>query len=332
MAYAIRTDRLGKQYPGGTVALKDVSLDVRPGEIFGFLGPNGAGKTTTISVLTTVLRPTWGYAEIDGVDVALYPERIRRTIGLVFQRSTADETLTGRENLEIAAGLYGLSPAESRPRIRAVLAEMHLAEVADRRVRGYSGGMRRRLEIAAGIVHEPRILFLDEPTLGLDPQGRGQFWQYIRALRGRQPMTIFLTTHYLDEADQLSDRIAIIDHGGIVAQGPPAQLKAELRRDLVDVRTSRTVAEARAILARVPGVVAVERLGNDGAYRLSVARSEAIVPSIVRSCDAAGLELAAISTRTPSLDEVFLTVTGRQYHEAGDGEANGPAPPPAGGR
>jgi ABC-2 type transport system ATP-binding protein len=331
MSDAIRTDRLGKEYPGGTVALKDVSLNVRRGEIFGFLGPNGAGKTTTISILTTVLRPTWGYAEVEGVDVALYPERIRRTIGLVFQRSTADETLTGRENLEIAAGLYGLAPSVSRSRIREVLEELDLTSAADRPVRGYSGGMRRRLEIAAGIVHEPRILFLDEPTLGLDPQGRAQFWQYIRSLRGRREMTIFLTTHYLEEADQLSDRIAIIDRGGIVAVGSPTSLKADLGGDQVDVRTPRASPDAAAILARVPGVVKVHPLGNNGAYRLSVARSEAIVPSIVRSCDAAGLALSAISTRTPSLDEVFLTITGRQYHENGEGDANGPAARPAGG-
>jgi ABC-2 type transport system ATP-binding protein len=325
MTDAIRTESLGKTYPGGTEAVKDVSFTVRPGEIFGFLGPNGAGKTTTISILTTVLRPTGGLAEVGGLDVTWYPEQIRRRIGLVFQRSTADETLTGRENLEIAAGLYGLGRSDARPRIRSLLERLDLDDAADRRVAQYSGGMRRRLEIAVGLVHSPEILFLDEPTLGLDPQGRSQFWEYIRELRRQSSMTIFLTTHYLDEADALSDRVAIIDHGTILTTGTPGQLKDALGGDVVEVRPRAPIAAAREVLGRVPGVVAVAPLGEDGAVRLTVSHSESIVPAIVRSCDAAGIDLAGISAKRPTLDEVFLTITGRRYHEGSEGNGFVPA-------
>ena len=333
MTDAIRTESLGKIYPGGTVAVEDVNLSVRPGEIFGFLGPNGAGKTTTISILTTVLRPTSGYAEIEGVDVARFPERIRRKIGLVFQRSTADETLTGRENLEIAAGLYGLSAADARPRIRDLLDRLDLREAADRPVRGYSGGMRRRLEIAVGIVHSPQILFLDEPTLGLDPYGRAQFWEYIRELRARQAMSIFLTTHNLDEADQLSDRISIIDHGRVVTTGTPGQLKSELGGDIVNVRLRHSAKDMVDLLREIPGVLSVRENGSERSYRLTVARGDSIVPSVVRACDAQRIDLDAVTTHQPSLDEVFLAITGRQYREDVDGERNGsPAHVPAAGR
>jgi ABC-2 type transport system ATP-binding protein len=325
MTDAIRTEALGKTYPGGTAAVRDVNLTVRSGEIFGFLGPNGAGKTTTISMLTTVLRPTSGHAEIEGIDVARSPQRIRQRIGLVFQRSTADEVLTGRENLEIAAGLYGLSVRDARPRIREVLEQLDLAHVADRRVRDYSGGMRRRLEIAVGIVHTPRILFLDEPTLGLDPQGRAQFWQLIRDLRARQEMTIFLTTHYLDEADQLSDRIAILDRGTIVSTGTPGELKSRLGGDVVLIRPADRDVQLPRVLTSVSGVIAVESNGSDGSFRVRVARSESIVPAVVRACDAAGIDLAAVATRSPSLDDVFLHATGREYRESAESGENGVA-------
>ena len=330
MSDAIRTESLGKTYPGGTIALENVSLSVRPGEIFGFLGPNGAGKTTTISNLTTVLRPTAGFAEIDGIDVLRSPERIRRKIGLVFQRSTADETLTGRENLEIAAGLYGLSTADARPRIRDLLERLELGDAANRPVRGYSGGMRRRLEIAVGIVHAPQILFLDEPTLGLDPQGRAQFWEYIRELRTRNSMSIFLTTHYLDEADQLSDRVAIIDHGRIVTTGTPGQLKSNLGGDIVNVRLRRSTKGAAELLREIPGILSVRENGSERSYRLTVVRGDSLVPSVVRACDAQGIDLDAITTHQPSLDEVFLARTGRQYREESEGERNGPTGHPSG--
>jgi len=292
-----------------------VTLSVRPGEIYGFLGPNGAGKTTMISMMTTLLRPTHGSAEVEGIDVVQHPEQVRRRIGLVFQRSTADDTLTGRENLEIAAGLYGMAPSEARPRIREVLERLDLANASSRKVSTYSGGMKRRLEIAAGIVHGPSILFLDEPTLGLDPQGRAGFWEYIRELRAKHGLTIFLTTHYLDEADRLSDRVSIIDHGRVLRTGTPSALKEGLGSDVVLVRPSTPSSDLRSILEGIPGVSEVEPKAIDGAFRVHVPRSEAIVPAVVRACDSAGIEIAAVSTRKPSLDEVFLSITGREYRE-----------------
>ncbi len=319
MSDAIGTEALGKTYPGGVEAVADVTLSVRPGEIYGFLGPNGAGKTTTISMLTTLLRPTHGAAWVEGIDVTLRPEEVRRRIGLVFQRSTADETLTGRENLEVAAGLNGLSPRESRPRIREVLSRLDLTDAADRKASTYSGGMLRRLEIAAGIVHDPSILFLDEPTLGLDPQGRAGFWEYIRDLRGNHGVTIFLTTHYLEEADRLCDRLSILDHGKVLATGTPSALKETLARDAVVVRTSDPSRDLRPVLERLPGVLAVEAVPGDGATRVEVVRAESFVPVVVRACDAAGIEIASVATRKPSLDEVFLSMTGREYREESEG-------------
>ena len=315
MTEAIVTEQLGKTFPGGVDAVGSVDLSVAQGEIYGFLGPNGAGKTTLISMLTTLLRPSRGRAEVEGIDVVRHPEQVRRRIGLVFQRSTADDALTGRENLEILAGLHGLSPRAARPRIEEVLARFDLTEAAERRVGAYSGGMRRRLEIAAGIVHDPSLLFLDEPTLGLDPQGRAGFWTYIRELRAKEGMTIFLTTHYLDEADDLSDRISILDHGRVLRTGTPTDLKEALGSDMVFVRPADRTVDLRPVLRTVPGVVLAEPRGEDGGVRVRVPRSESFVPSIVRTCDAAGVELAAVSTVKPSLDEVFLAVTGREYRE-----------------
>jgi len=315
---AVVTEDLGKTYAGGVDAVTDVTLTVKRGEIYGFLGPNGAGKTTLISMLTTLLRPTHGRAEVEGVDVVRQPGLVRRRIGLVFQRSTADDALTGRENLEIIAGLHHLSPAEARPRVKELLERFDLEEAADRRVATYSGGMRRRLEIAAGVVHDPGLLFLDEPTLGLDPQGRAGFWTYVRELRRQRGMTIFLTTHYLDEADELSDRVSILDHGRVLRTGTPASLKEALGSDVVVVEPAESGRDLSEILREIPGVTGVEPRLDRGGYRVKVPRSESFVPKVVRACDAAGIELAAVSTRKPSLDEVFLTVTGREYREEGE--------------
>jgi ABC-2 type transport system ATP-binding protein len=319
MTDAIRAEALSKTYPGEVRAVRDVYLTVRPGEIYAFLGPNGAGKTTTISIFTTLLRPTSGRAEVAGLDVVREPVRIRRRIGLVFQRSTADEALTGRENLEVAAGLYGISPRSARPVIREAIEQIGLdAATADRRVATYSGGMKRRLEIAVGLVHQPEILFLDEPTLGLDPKGRAEFWEYLRATRRQRDLTIFLTTHYLDEADQLSDRVAIIDHGTLLRVDTPTALKDGVGGDRVLVRPARTAPRLERTLAEIPGVASVAPPRPDGTYFVQVARSDSMVPTIVRACDAAGIELATVSTRRPSLDDVYLTITGREYHEDSD--------------
>ncbi|MCI4327672.1 MAG: ATP-binding cassette domain-containing protein [Thermoplasmata archaeon] len=310
-------------------AVDGVSFQVRAGEIFGFLGPNGAGKTTTVSLLTTLLSPSPGSAFIEGVDVTSDPSEIRRRIGLVFQISTADGELTGRENLVFEAGLYGRSPATVRPYIDSLLARMELTHVADRLVKTYSGGMRRRLELAAGMVHEPKILFLDEPTLGLDPQGRAGFWKYIRYLRDTQGVTIFLTTHYLDEADQLCDRIAIIDHGKIIASGTPNELKDRMGGDTVEVVVAAGASDVTSVLAGLPGVLELHRSGDQ--YRFKCVRGESLVPKVVLACERVGVEIAGVATRKPSLDEVFLNLTGHSYREEGEvrSESNGSDSAPA---
>ncbi len=314
---AIIAEGLVKIYNGKVTAVDGVSFSVRPGEIFGFLGPNGAGKTTTVSMLSAGLRPTKGRAVIDGLAVDVDPEAVKRRIGIIFQESTADGDLTGRENLEIAAGAFGLSRAEGRKRANELMDEMHLTEAADRYSKTYSGGMRRRLELAVGLVHHPRILFLDEPTLGLDPQGRAGFWQYVQQLRKDSGMTVFVTTHYLDEADTMCDRIAIIDHGKIVAEGTPNALKDRLGGDVVTIRTGPTASDLSEMLRPLSGVSAVQRLEVDGdpAYRVKVTNGETFVPQAVEKLYSAGAPVTGVTVKRPSLDEVFLEFTGREYRE-----------------
>ncbi len=317
---AIETRDLVKVYGGAVKALDGISFNVRPGEAFGLLGPNGAGKTTTISILTTLVSVTSGRALVDGLDVTQQPEEVRRRIGLAFQISTADGELTGRENLEVEAGLQGMSRSESKNRIRELLHQMDLAPYADRAVKGYSGGMRRRLELAVGIVHQPRILFLDEPTLGLDPQGRAGFWKYLRDLRRDTGLTLLLSTHYLEEADQLCDRIAIVDHGKIVGAGTPAELKEKTGGDSVVVKPTKGE-DLTTLLQQIPGVQGVTRA--EGFFRVKCPRGEPLVPSIVTTCDRAGIELASVEIRKPSLDEVFLELTGRAYRGEEDSDTAG---------
>ncbi|MGI0055668.1 MAG: ATP-binding cassette domain-containing protein [Thermoplasmata archaeon] len=316
---AIRVENLTKVYNGQVKALDGISFEVKPGEAFGLLGPNGAGKTTTVSILTTLLRPTSGRAIVNGIDVTANPERVRRNIGLAFQVSTADGELTGRENLEVAAGLQGMPRAESRLRINELLDQMQLKSSADRLVKGYSGGMRRRLELAVGVIHSPRVLFLDEPTLGLDPQGRAGFWDYIRHLRKDTGVTLLLTTHYLEEADQLCERLAIVDHGKIVATGTPDSLKETTGGDSVIVKPTKGQ-DLTSLLTAIPGVMGVT--AAEGAFRVKCTRGESMVPSIVTACAREGIELASVAIRKPSLDEVFLELTGREYR-AEEGDAAG---------
>ncbi|HTT35928.1 MAG TPA: ATP-binding cassette domain-containing protein [Thermoplasmata archaeon] len=309
----------------GTKAVDGVSFSVHGGEIFGFLGPNGAGKTTTISVLTTLLSPTSGRATVAGIDTVAAPAEVRRRIGLVFQTSTADAQLTGRENLTLEAGLYGLRPSEVADRIDELLRQVELTAVADRLVGTYSGGMRRRLELAAGLVHGPHIVFLDEPTLGLDPQGRAGFWKYIRELRDSKGITVFLTTHYLDEADQLCDRIAIIDNGHIIATGTPAELKDRMGGDTLEIGTAAGAADLTSALGAIPGVSAVARV--EGGYRLKCARGEALVSKVVVAAQSGGVEITRLAVHKPSLDEVFLHLTGHAYREEGNGKAGATGAP-----
>ncbi|HXW67401.1 MAG TPA: ATP-binding cassette domain-containing protein [Thermoplasmata archaeon] len=309
----IIAEALVKVYNGKIRAVDGVSFRVREGELFGFLGPNGAGKTTTVGMLTANLRPTQGRASVGGLDVAKDSTEVKRRIGLVFQESTADSDLTGRENLELQAALYAVPTAEANQRIDSLLERMQIADAAERPVKTFSGGMRRRLELAAGIVHAPRLLFLDEPTLGLDPQGRAGFWRYIQELRKELGLTVFLTTHYLDEADNLCDRLAIIDHGKIVATGTPAELKDRLGGDIITIRLKESGHNLTALFSGLAGVVSVQT--QDGAYRIKCANGEAMIPQVVEAAAGAGETVTGVSLKRPSLDEVFLEFTGREFRE-----------------
>ncbi len=309
----IIAEDLVKVYNGKIRAVDGVGFRVQEGELFGFLGPNGAGKTTTVQMLTGNLRLTGGRAIVAGLDVAQNPHEIKQRIGLVFQESTADPDLTGRENLELAAALFGVPLRTTKSTIDSLLDRMQIGDAADRLVKTYSGGMRRRLELGVGIIHSPSVLFLDEPTLGLDPQGRAGFWRYVLELRKDHGMTVFVTTHYLDEADTMCDRIAIIDHGKIVATGTPSELKDRLGGDVVTVRPSQTGPEVEAVLKGLPGVVTVAAFQDT--YRVKAPRGEALIPVLVEACARAGIGLASVSLKRPSLDEVFLEFTGREYRE-----------------
>jgi ABC-2 type transport system ATP-binding protein len=318
----IEVDDLRMVYPAPkagippTVAVDGVSFHVDRGEIFGFLGPNGAGKTTTISILTTLLSPTAGQARVEGIDAVSRPNDVRRKLGLVFQRSTADEELTGRENMAIQAGLYGHSGASVDRRITELLVQMDLGSVGDRLVKTYSGGMRRRLELAVGMVHDPKLLFLDEPTLGLDPQGRAGFWRYIRSLRESKGVTVFMTTHYLDEADQLCDRIAVIDHGKIIATGTPKELKDGIGGDSLEVAVAPGAADLGPLVSSMPGVKAVSH--RDDTYRVKCTNGEQLIPKVVLAAEQAGISVRGVTAVKPTLDEVFLELTGHAYREEGE--------------
>jgi ABC-2 type transport system ATP-binding protein len=305
---------------GGRVeAVRGVSMDVRKGEIFGFLGPNGAGKTTTLRMLTTLLPIDSGTATVAGLDVAARPRQVRARIGYVSQLGGADELATGRENLILQGRLYGASRARVAPRAQALIGLLDLAEFADRRVVTYSGGQRRRLDIALGIVHEPPVLFLDEPTTGLDPQSRANLWDHIRALRD-QGTTVFLTTHYLEEADVLCDRLMIMDHGQVVAEGTPRALKQQVAGDAIVIGLragERGAAEAAAALADQPYVRELE--AADGQVRLYVDDGGTALPELIRVLDAGGIGVRSITMSEPSLDDVFLRQTGRSLRDDGEG-------------
>lgn len=300
---------------GDLTAVNGVSFGVREGEIFGFLGPNGAGKTTTINMLTTVLRPSAGSAKVNGHDVLHDALEVRRSIGLVPQEYTADEDLTGLENLLLVASLYEVPKAEARKRATELLDLVQLNDAADRTVDKYSGGMRRRLELACGLIDRPKVLFLDEPTLGLDVQTRTAVWEYIRILKEKYHMTLFMTTHYLEEADNLCDRIAIIDHGKIVALDTPKALKDSLGGDIVEIRVDHPsedgIATALRALANVRAVLSVE-----GGYRLTVINGEETAPLVLDAIRALNVKTTRISIAKPTLDEVYLARTGRSMREA----------------
>ncbi|MGD0376124.1 MAG: ATP-binding cassette domain-containing protein [Streptosporangiaceae bacterium] len=326
MDNVITTRDLRKSFraKGGRVeAVRGVSIDVGRGEIFGFLGPNGAGKTTTLRMLTTLLPIDAGTATVAGLDVAREPGAVRSRIGYVSQLGGADELATGRENLILQGRLYGRPLAEVRRRADEVAELLDLSEFASRRVSTYSGGQRRRLDVALGIVHEPEVLFLDEPSSGLDPQNRANLWDHVQTLRD-QGTTVFLTTHYLEEADALCDRLMIIDYGLIVAEGAPRDLKKQVAGDAV-VLSLRDGADAAgrgaAALRQEPYV---RQLTTDGGQlRLYVEDGGAALPHLLRLLDAERIEIRSVSLSEPTLDDVFLRQTGRSLRDAGNGDSNG---------
>ncbi|HEX7081669.1 MAG TPA: ATP-binding cassette domain-containing protein [Gammaproteobacteria bacterium] len=303
-------------------AVRGVDLRVDEGEIFGFLGPNGAGKTTTLRMLATLITPDDGRATIAGADLLRSPGEVRRRIGYVAQGGSTWGEVTAREELVLQARMHGIGKAEAHARATAALDAFQLTEYADRKCKIYSGGQRRRVDIALGVIHSPKVLFLDEPTTGLDPQSRARMWDEIRRLR-TEGMTVFITTHYLDEADALCDRVAIIDHGEIVAEGTPAALKREISGEVVSVglgsaaelaETAARVQAAAAALEPQPYVRKLET--HDEGLRLYVDSGATAIPQIARALDQAGIALHSIEVHRPSLDDVFLAKTGRSLRES----------------
>ncbi len=308
---AVEVSGLTKKY-GNIEAVRGIDFSVAKGETFGFLGPNGAGKSTTIKILCTLAAPTSGSAYVAGHNVMTERDAVRRNIGLVFQDTTLDNYLTGAQNLRFHASLYGVPAHAVEPRMRQVMEMVALWDRRDSLVMTYSGGMQRRLEIARGLLHAPRVLFLDEPTVGLDPQTRASIWEYINELKGREDITIFLTTHYMDEAEHC-DRIAIIDHGKIVAIDTPEALKASVGKDRVQIHT----ADDEAAIAELDRDFGIEAAMHEGAVTFAVASGEEFVPRLF-----AGLSvpIRAVNLSRPSLDDVFMSYTGSTIRDA---EASG---------
>ena len=302
----VSVDGLVKRY-GEVEAVRGISFEVEPGETFGFLGPNGAGKSTTIKILCTLASPTAGAATVAGHDVVRERDTVRRNIGLVFQDTTLDSYLTGEQNLRFHADLYGVPRAQFGPRVKQVLEMVNLWDRRTSVVGTYSGGMKRRLEIARGLLHAPRVLFLDEPTVGLDPQTRSSIWTYINDLKGREDITIFLTTHYMDEAENC-DRIAIIDHGQIVAIDTPENLKASVGKDRVQIGTD----DDAAAIAELKDRFGVEASVHEGLVTFNVEQGEQFVPKLF-----VGLarQIRSVSVARPSLDDVFMNYTGRTIRD-----------------
>jgi daunorubicin resistance ABC transporter ATP-binding subunit len=314
MSDAIEVHGVGKRF-GEVVALDGLNLTVPAGTVFGLLGPNGAGKTTLVRILATLLAPSSGRAAVLGYDVAREPLAVRRRIGLAGQFAAVDEELTGRENVETIARLYRLAPREARRRTADVLERFELVEAADRRVSTYSGGMRRRLDLAAGLIGRPPVVLLDEPTTGLDPRSRQELWRIVDELR-RDGTTVLLTTQYLEEADRLAQRIAVVDRGRIAALGTPAELKAAVGATILSVRLTDRAA-AHAASAALTSLGAAEQPHIDAAdaeIRLAVEDASASAEA-VRRLDARQLEIASVEVQQPTLDDVFLTLTGHPAEE-----------------
>lgn len=316
--YAIRVENLTKKFNHDVTAVDGISFSVEKGEIFGLLGPNGAGKTTTINMLSTMLEKSSGYAELAGYDISKNKDDVRRSIGVVFQDPALDAKLTGRENLEFHSMMYGLRKQDREERIEEVLALVELTDKADTLVEKYSGGMKRRLEIARGLIHRPKVLFLDEPTLGLDTQTRRHIWEYVKKLNKEIGTTIILTTHYMEEADYLCARIAIIDHGKIAALDTPDKLKEVLGGDVISLKVS---GDAAGYMDKLKGFEWIKGVKtHEGFIDLSVENGEKRIPEIVCLAPQYSITISSVNLRRPSLEDVFLNYTGRTIREQeGDG-------------
>jgi ABC-2 type transport system ATP-binding protein len=311
MNEAIVARDLVKTYSPEVRALDGLNVSVPEGTVFGLLGPNGAGKSTTVRILTALSRPDRGTAHVAGIDVLADPQAARHVIGVVGQKHGVDPQATGRENMVLQGVFYGLRGRELRARVDDALAQFDLADVADRRVKTYSGGMQRRLDVAMGLIHRPRVLFLDEPTTGLDPEVRAEMWREIERLARVEGMTILLTTHYLEEADRLADEIAIVDHGKVVASGTPEALKRGLEGDTIEIEIGEGDEGAtRGALARVDGIGVTEVDGR--VLRVRAPDGAGVVPAVLAALDAHGIKAASLTMARPSLDEVYLRHAGRR--------------------
>jgi len=320
--HALQAEDLRKSYPTGrgkepVRALDGLSFAVERGTVYGLLGPNGAGKSTTVKILSTLSRADSGTATVAGIDVTRRPDAVRRSIGLVSQRPSSDPMATGRENLVLAARIQGLSRADATSRSGWLLDRFGLTDAADRLVRTWSGGMARKLDVAIGLVHRPAVLFLDEPTTGLDPEARAEMWSEISRMAGDDAMTVLLTTHYLDEADKLAHRLAIVDHGKVAVEGTPDRLKSELRGDVVQVEleTADEAARAGKEIDRIEGLSDVVSDGNT--VRASADSGARVVPHVFAALDAVGIEVVSATVARPSLDDVYLRHAGRAFEAAG---------------
>ena len=315
----VEAHHLVKTYPPGVRALDGLSISIAPGEIFGLLGPNGAGKSTAIKILTTLAKPDEGTATVAGHDVGKHPDRVRRAIGVVAQKSGSDPLATGRDNLMLQGRLYRMPTRALKQRVDELLDRFDLADAADRAAKTYSGGMLRRLDVAIGLVHQPEVLFLDEPTTGLDPEARAALWQEIEHLSAAEGLTILLTTHYLEEADQLAGRLAIVDRGAVVVEGTPEELKGELRGDAIHVQLLGAPDQA-AVKAALTTHVRDARLNGT---ELSARADDGArtVPAVLAALDAAGVRVGSVTVARPSLDDVYLRHVGRRFTTATNEEA-----------
>jgi len=319
MAAAIEAKDLVKTYPGGVTALDGLGFAVEEGSVFGLLGPNGAGKSTTVKVLTTLSRPDTGEARVAGLDVLRDPDRVRRSIGVVAQKPGVDRDATGRENLILQGQLFGMRGTALRARADELMDRFDLMDAAGRPVRTYSGGMQRRLDIATALVHRPKVLFLDEPTTGLDPEVRADMWEEISRLATDDGLTILLTTHYLEEADRLARRLAIVDRGRVVAEGTPDDLKSGLHGEALhlELASSSPGGRARAALIELPEVREV--VGDGRSLRARVDDGARAIPAVLQTLDACGIVVSSATISRPSLDDVYLELTGRAFDRAEGG-------------